>query len=641
MTDPTAPPRPQDDLFRHVNAAWLAETSIPPDRSRYGSFHELADAAEIAARAILEECRQAAPGSEARKIGDLYASFLDEERVEARGADPIAATLAEVAAVSSMDELVALLGRLERNEVGGFFGTYVDQDPGDPERYRVLLEQGGISLPDESYYREEHFASVREAFVSHVARSLALAGWDDVDARAARVLELETALAAGHWDQVASRDAVKTYNLMTFDALAGVVGPHLITWRAALGAPAVAFDEVVVRQPSFAATLAAQLVEDRLAAWRDWLAWRVVRAASPYLSSAFVEAHFDFYGRTLTGQPEQRARWKRGVALVEGTLGEALGRLYVERHFAPAAKARMDELVTNLLEAYRRSIAELAWMSPATRQRALAKLATFHPKIGYPVRWRDYASVEIDAGDLIGNVRRATAFEVARQLGKIGQPVDRDEWFMLPQTVNAYYNPGMNEIVFPAAILQPPFFDQHGDDASNYGAIGAVIGHEIGHGFDDQGSRYDGAGRLADWWEAADRAAFEERTAALIGQYDALVPEGSVNHVNGALTIGENIGDLGGLGIAWQAYQLSLAGAADPVIEGRRGAERFLIAWARAWRSLSRPEETERLLAIDPHSPPEFRCNQVARNLEVFYQAFGAGPGDAMYLAPEQRVTIW
>ena len=641
MTEPTATARPQDDLFRHANAAWLAETSIPADRSRYGSFHELADAAEIAARAILEECQEAAPGTEARKIGDLYASFLDEERAEALGAGPIEATLAEVAAVSSLDELVALLGRLERNEVGGFYGTFVDQDPGDPERYRVLLEQGGISLPDESYYREEHFASVREAFVVHVARSLALAGLDDVDARAARVLELETALAAGHWDQVASRDAVKTYNLMSFDDLVGVVGPHLATWREALGAPTVAFDEVVVRQPSFADTLAAQLVEERLEAWRDWLAWRVVRAASPYLSADFVEAHFDFYGRTLTGQPEQRARWKRGVALVEGTLGEALGRVYVERHFAPAAKARMDELVANLLEAYRRSIAELAWMSPATRQRALAKLATFNPKIGYPVRWRDYTSVEIDAGDLIGNVRRATAFEVARQLGKIGQPVDRDEWFMLPQTVNAYYNPGMNEIVFPAAILQPPFFDQDGDDAANYGAIGAVIGHEIGHGFDDQGSRYDGAGRLADWWETADREAFEERTTALIGQYDALVPEGSVNHVNGALTIGENIGDLGGLGIAWQAYQVSLAGGEDPVIEGRTGAERFLLAWARAWRSLSRPEETERLLAIDPHSPPEFRCNQVARNLEVFYDAFGAAPGDAMYLAPEERVTIW
>ncbi|MGC8497960.1 MAG: M13 family metallopeptidase [Acidimicrobiales bacterium] len=641
MTDPTAPVRPQDDLFRHVNATWLATTSIPPDRSRYGSFHELADAAEIAARAILEECREATPGTEARQIGDLYASFLDEECVEARGAEPIAATLAEVAAVSSLGELVALLGRLERTGLGGFYGAFVDQDPGDPERYRVLLEQGGISLPDESYYREEHFASVRAAFVAHVARSLALAGWDEVDVRAARVLELETALAAGHWDQVASRDAVKTYNLTAFDALVDVVGPHLATWREALGAPAVAFDEVVVRQPSFAETLAAQLVEDQLPAWRDWLAWRVVRAASPYLSAAFVEAHFDFYGRTLTGQPEQRARWKRGVALVEGTLGEALGRLYVERHFAPAAKARMDQLVANLLEAYRRSIAELAWMSPATRQRALAKLATFNPKIGYPVRWRDYASVAIDAGDLIGNVRRATAFEVERQLGKIGRPVDRDEWFMLPQTVNAYYNPGMNEIVFPAAILQPPFFDQHGDDAANYGAIGAVIGHEIGHGFDDQGSRYDGAGRLADWWEAADRVAFEERTAALIGQYDALVPEGSVNHVNGALTIGENIGDLGGLGIAWQAYQVSLGGAADPVIDGRTGAERFLFAWARAWRSLSRPEETERLLAIDPHSPPEFRCNQVARNLEVFYQAFGAVPGDAMYLAPEGRVTIW
>ncbi len=634
-------PRIQDDLFRHVNHDWLEATTIPPDRSRYGSFHELADAAEIAARAILEECAQAAEGTEARKIGDLYASFLDEERVEALGAAPIAVSLAEVAAAADLDELVSLLGRLERSEVGGFYGAFVDQDPGDPERYRILLEQGGISLPDESYYREEHFASVREAFVAHVARSLALAGLSDTEARAARVMELETALASGHWDQVASRDAVKTYNLMAFTDLEKVVGPRLGLWREAVSAPAGALDEVVVRQPSYAQTLGSLLVDERLEAWRDWLAWRVVRAASPYLSSAFVEAHFDFYGRTLTGQPEQRARWKRGVALVEGALGEALGRLYVARHFAPAAKARMDELVANLLEAYRRSIADLAWMGPATRERALAKLATFTPKIGYPVRWRDYDALEIDATDLIGNVRRAAAFEFARQLGKIGGPVDRDEWFMLPQTVNAYYNPGMNEIVFPAAILQPPFFDQAGDDASNYGAIGAVIGHEIGHGFDDQGSRYDGAGRLADWWEPADREAFEQRTTALIGQYDALVPEGSTNHVNGALTIGENIGDLGGLGIAWQAYQLSLGGAPDPEIDGRSGAQRFLIAWGRAWRSLSRPEETERLLAIDPHSPPEFRCNQVARNLEVFYEAFGAAPGDALYLAPEERVTIW
>ena len=336
-----------------------------------------------------------------------------------------------------------------------------------------------------------------------------------------------------------------------------------------------------------------------------------------------------------------RARWKRGVSLVEGAMGEAVGRLYVEHHFAASARTSMDALVANLVEAYRRSISTLEWMGEATRARALEKLERFTPKIGHPVTWRDYSGLEIDPADLVGNVRAASAFEFARQLAKIGTPVDRDEWFMTPQTVNAYYNPGMNEIVFPAAILQPPFFDVHRDAAYNYGAIGAIIGHEIGHGFDDQGSKYDGAGRLADWWDDADRAAFEARTAVLISQYDALVPDGVDQHVNGALTIGENIGDLGGLGIAWKAYQISLGGGDAPVIDGLSGAQRFFLAWALGWRDASRPERILQLLAIDPHSPPEFRCNQIVRNVGPFYEAFGVTPKDAMWLDPAQRVTIW
>ncbi len=639
LDDLDAQIRPQDDLFRYVNQRWIEATPIPADKASYGTFWMLAEDAEAAVREILEAAREATT-PEARKIGDLYTSFLDEERIEARGATPLAPRLAEVAALSSIDDVLALVGRLEREGLAGFYQLVVDTDPGNPDRYVVLVEQAGISLPDESYYREEHFASVREAFVAHVARSLALAGLDDVQARAARVMDLESDLAARHWDAVASRDAEKTYNLRTFDEWVRAAGTDLGPWIGALGATA-ALGEVVLRQPSFTEGLGALLVAERLDAWRDWLAWQIVRAESPYLASAFVEAHFDFYGRTLTGALEMRARWKRAVSLVEAAMGEAVGRLYVERHFAPSARARMDELVANLVEAYRQSITALSWMGEDTRRRALDKLAAFTPKIGYPARWRDYGALEVDAHDLVGNVRAAARFEFERQLAKIGSPVDRDEWFMTPQTVNAYYNPGMNEIVFPAAILQPPFFDVTRDDAANYGAIGAVIGHEIGHGFDDQGSKYDGAGRLADWWDDADRAAFEERTRVLIDQYGVLVPHGVDQTVNGELTIGENIGDLGGLGIAWKAYQISLAGGPSPVIDGLSGAQRFFLAWAQAWRDVVRPEMMLQWLAMDPHSPSEFRCNQIVRNVEPFYEAFALAPGDALWLDPADRVVIW
>jgi putative endopeptidase len=413
-------------------------------------------------------------------------------------------------------------------------------------------------------------------------------------------------------------------------------------WLNALGVPDRSFAEVVVRQPSFMAGLEKVLRAGNLDAWRDWLAWQVIRSNAPYLSSDFVETNFDFYGKTLTGTPELRARWKRGVSLVEGALGEAVGHIYVERHFPAAAKTAMDVLVSNLIEAYRQSITDLDWMGAETRKRALEKLDKFTPKIGYPVKWRDYDSLHIDATDLIGNVRATNEFEFQRELGKIGKPLDRDEWFMTPQTINAYYNPGFNEIVFPAAILQFPFFDETRDAAANYGAIGAVIGHEIGHGFDDQGSKYDGDGKLTDWWTPADRAAFEERTKSLIAQYDALAPrQVPDHHVNGALTIGENIGDLGGLSIAWKAYLLSLGGAEPPVIDGMSGAERFFLSWAQAWQLKARDEEVVRLISIDPHSPNEFRCNQIVRNIEDFYETFGVTETDALWLDPKDRVTIW
>ncbi len=635
--------RPQDDLFRHVNGKWIARTEIPSDKARYGSFYLLAEEAEKAVRDIIVESQSAEPGTEARKVGDLYASFLDEARVEQLGAQPIAAAIAESEAIDSIESLLTTLGRLERGGSSGFVQVFVDNDPGQPERYLVFLEQGGIGLPDESYYREEKFAEIRAKYVEYLEKMLTLAGLEDAAARASRIMELETAIAAHHWDNVANRDSEKTYNPMDWsaaNALAGSVDLNL--WLTALDVPAGSFDEVVVRQPSFVAGLESVLTVDRLDAWRDWLAWQVIRSNSPYLSSDFVNTNFDFYGKTLTGTPELRARWKRGVSLVEGALGESVGRIYVERHFPEAAKSAMDVLVAHLVEAYRQSITALEWMGPDTRARALDKLDKFTPKIGYPVKWRDYSSLQIDAADLIGNVRATNEFEFQRELGKIGKPLDRDEWFMTPQTINAYYNPGFNEIVFPAAILQAPFFDENRDAAANYGAIGAVIGHEIGHGFDDQGSKYDGDGRLTDWWTADDRAAFEARTASLIAQYDALAPhQVPDHHVNGALTIGENIGDLGGLSIAWKAYVLSLAGAEPPVIDGLTGAQRFFLSWAQAWQIKARDEEVIRLLAIDPHSPNEFRCNQIVRNIDEFYETFGVTETDALWLAPKDRVTIW
>jgi putative endopeptidase len=647
--------RPQDDLFRYVNGRWIDSTEIPEDRSIFGTFHQLRDAAEIQLRQIVQDSASAAEagnapaGSEARKVGDLYGSFMDEEAVNKLGVTPIAEALTVVDGITDRAGLVRALGVLDRAGVGGVFGYFVNGDAKASDRYIVYLTQSGLSLPDESYYREDTFAEIRSAYVAHVERMLDLAGVGTAHGSpgaahsAERVMALETLLAKSHWDRVTNRDADKTYTKVDAAGLQALIPQFdFAAWIEALAVPASAFDEVVVRQPSFLTGLGEALDALPLQDWKVWLTWQVVHSAAPLLSAEFVAENFDFYGRTLTGTPVQRERWKRGVSIVEGALGEALGKLYVERHFPPDAKARMVELVQHLIEAYRQSITSLDWMGADTQARALEKLEAFTPKIGYPDKWRDYSELEIAPGDLLGNVRRAGEFELAREMEKLGKPVDRDEWFMTPQTINAYYNPLMNEIVFPAAILQPPFFDVVADDAANYGAIGAIIGHEIGHGFDDQGSKYDGQGNLHDWWTDADRAEFEKRTTMLIEQYDHLEPrQAPGHHVNGALTVGENIGDLGGLTIAYKAYLISLDGAEPPVLDGLSGWERFFISWAQGWRSKARETEVIRRLALDPHSPEEFRCNAVVRNIDAFHRAFGLSEDDELWLAEDQRVRIW
>ncbi|KJL30390.1 M13 family metallopeptidase [Microbacterium oxydans] len=643
--------RPQDDLYRHVNGAWIARTEIPGDKARWGSFHLLAEQAEKDVRAIIEESQDAEEGTLARKIGDLFASFMDTERIAAAGTSPLAETLAEIDAIDSIPSFLRTVGAYDRDGRAHLIGFYVDGDPGNPERYVPVVVQSGLSLPDESYFRLETFEGTRAAYRAHLERLLTLGGIPDAAEDADRAIALETELAGHHWDNVKSRDAVATYNLKTWDEIQELAGVDLAPWRDAV-APSnpAAFAEVVVSQPSFLEGLGTLLTAERLDDWKAWLRAQVVHAAAPYLTDDLVQENFSFYGTELTGVPTIRERWKRGVSVTEGALGEAIGKVYVERHYPSTAKAAMDELVANLIEAYRQSITELEWMTAETRERALAKLDSFTPKIGHPDVWRDYSSLTIDRADLFGNVRRAAIFEHDRHVDKVGTPIDRDEWHMPPQMVNAYYNPSMNEIVFPAAILQYPFFDAGRDAAANYGGIGAVIGHEIGHGFDDQGSRYDGDGRLEDWWTDADRTAFEERTKALIAQYDALVPEGLApeHHVNGALTIGENIGDLGGLGIALKAYELSLRAdpsvaepVEGPVIDGYTGVQRLLLSWAQVWQQKGREAETLRLLTIDPHSPNEFRCNQIVRNIDAFYEAFEVGEKDALWLPEDERVTIW
>jgi putative endopeptidase len=640
--------RPQDDLFRHVNGTWLDTTEIPADRSAWGSFVALSDLSERRVREIIEELGAAGergehePGSNEQKIADLFRSFMDEQRAEELGAEPVRADLETVAGLPDLDALVGFVGALERRGGHGFFGAYVNTDDRDANRYLVNIVQGGLGLPDESYYRDEKFEAIRTAYLAHVERMLALAGWADPAGSARQVLDVETRLAGGHWERAETRNVIKTYNLKTADELRALVPAlPLDTWTAALGANEQTLAETIVRQPSYLEHLSTALEEVSLEDWKAWLAIRVVLAAAPYLSSEFVEGNFDFYGRTLQGTEELRARWKRGVSFVEGSIGEAVGEVYVARHFPPRAKEMMVDLVSNLIEAYRRNIDALDWMTDETKQRAFRKLETFRPKIGYPDEFRDYSKLHVTPDDLLGNVRAVSAFETDRELNKIGGPVDRDEWFMLPQHVNAYYNPGMNEICFPAGILQPPFFDADAEPAENYGGIGAVIGHEVGHGFDDQGSQYDELGQLENWWTSDDRAAFQERADKLIKQYDGFEPaELPGEHVNGALTVGENIGDLGGITIALKGYLISLEGSEAPEVNGLTGQQRVFLNYAHVWRSKGRKERMLQLLTVDPHSPPEFRAN-IVRNLDEFHDAFGTQRGDGLWLDPEDRVRIW
>ncbi|HET9889194.1 MAG TPA: M13 family metallopeptidase [Mycobacterium sp.] len=642
--------RPQDDLFGHVNGRWLASYEIPADRATDGAFRQLYDRAEEQVRdLIVEASRQgaAAGDDDAQRIGDLYASFLDEDTVQRRGVRPLLDEMAVIDDAADADALARAIGALQRTGAGGGVGVYVDTDAKDSARYLVHFTQSGLGLPDESYYREERHAEVLEAYPGHIARMFGLVfGGDPADhiVVADRIVALEAKLAEAHWDVVKRRDADLTYNLRTFAELRNEsVGFDWAGWATALGAGPEALAEVIVRQPDYLRTFAELWRNEDLEVWKSWARWRLIRARASWLTDELVSADFDFYGRLLTGAEQIRDRWKRAVSLVENLMGDAVGKLYVQRYFPPGAKARIDELVANLRAAYRMSISELDWMTPQTRERALAKLEKFTAKVGYPPKWRDYSALVIDRGDLYGNYQRGYAVNHDRELAKLGGPVDKDEWFMTPQTVNAYYNPGMNEIVFPAAILQPPFFDAEADDAANYGGIGAVIGHEIGHGFDDQGAKYDGDGNLVDWWTDADRTEFGIRTKALIEQYDAYTPRGlgSGHHVNGAFTVGENIGDLGGLSIALLAYQLSLNGRPAPVIDALTGVQRVFYGWAQVWRTKSRDAEAIRRLAVDPHSPPEFRCNGVLRNMDAFYDAFDGADAGALFLEPSRRVKIW
>ena len=638
--------RPQDDLFRFMNGKWLKESVIPEDRASDGAFYWLYQQAEKQVKQIIldQAASNAAGGSNAQKIGDLYNSFMDEKKIEQLGITPVAKDLAAAASFKTADEFFQILGELESRGASGLFYSYVSTDNKDSSKNIVYLGQSGLSLPDEAYYREGEYQEVRGAFLLHVEKIFELAKLPGGKAAAKQVLELETQIAACHWDQVKDRDAEATYNKRSFTELTSLAPAfNWQLWITASNTPAQVLEQVVVRQPSYFEGLSKLIQSFDTDKWRSWLTWHIISGASPYLNKALVDENFSFYGTTLSGIPKLKERWKRAVGLVEGALGEAVGQIYVDRHFGKQAKERMVGLVANLIEAYRVDIKALTWMSDETKEKAFIKLDKFTPKIGYPDKWRDYSKLTINPGDLIGNLAQISKYSQDYEYAKIGKPVDKSEWYMTPQTVNAYYNPGMNEIVFPAAILQPPFFDVLADDdAANYGGIGAVIGHEIGHGFDDQGSKYDGDGNLVNWWSDKDRAEFEKRTKKLIEQYDQLSPSAAPEvKVNGALTIGENIGDLGGLTIAYKAYEISLNGKQPPEIDGYSGAQRFFMGWAQSWRGKYRPEEVKRRIATDPHSPDEFRCNQIVANLTEFYDAFAVKQSDKHFMPEGQRVRIW
>ncbi|HEX6250037.1 MAG TPA: M13 family metallopeptidase [Gemmatimonadaceae bacterium] len=636
--------RPQDDFFRHVNGGWLSRAKIPDDRATVGSFADLGEESQQQLRAIIEaamNATDAAPGSERRKIGDLYASYMDTARIEAAGITPLKEELDRIAAIRSHADLPSQFARLWWLGAGNPISIGVGQDPKDATRYVVSMGQSGLGLPNREYYLREgaRFDEQRAAYLKYAETLLRLAGDSDPAAGAQAVMALERGLAERHWEPARNRDREATYNPRTIAELE-TAAPTLAWPRLLADIGLAASPAFIVRQPDYLAALDAIIAQTPVETWKRYMTVNLLDSYGDRLSSDFQRARFAFRGRELQGIEEDRERWKKAVAFVNATMGEAVGKLYVERHFPPEAKGRMEQLVSNLREAFRTGIDELEWMTPETRARAQEKLAKFNVKIGYPDQWRDYTSLEVTRDNLIANEIARNRYLRQRSIDRIGSPIARHEWSMTPQTVNAYYNSSLNEIVFPAAILQPPFFSMQADDALNYGGIGGVIGHEFSHGFDDQGSRSDGDGNLRDWWSESDAKAFRDRTAVLVAQYEALSPLPGLN-VNGRLTLGENIGDLSGLAVAYKAYKRSLGGREAPVIDGLTGDQRFFIGWAQVWRGLYREDALRRRVLTDSHSPNEYRTNQVLRNFDAFHAAFNTKPGDGMWLEPEKRVKIW
>lgn len=638
--------RAQDDFFRHMSGKWLDSAEIPADRGRYGSFDQLSEMSAKRSAAIIQELaarQDLVKGSNQQKIADLYNSFMDEAALDVLDIVPLQADFERIAAMKTTSDVAARLAALAKMGVSGPLVSGVTQDAKDASKYTIVVSQSGLSLPDRDYYLKldnPKFQAVRDAYVLHLEKMLSMSGHTQAAQAAQSIMSLETALAKIQWSNVENRNPVKTYNKTSLPQLNELLAQF--DWTRYLNEMGMSgkTDHVIVRQPGYLQQLNQVLQETPVTTWQAYLHWRLLNAYAPFLSKRFVEQDFQFSSVTLRGIPENQPRWKRGVNRVEESLAEALGQLYVERHFPTEYKVRMQGLVNNLLLAYKESIQTLAWMSEATKQEALSKLSKFTPKIGYPDKWRDYSELTIQPGDLIGNIKAGRAFAYQRQLNKLGKPVDKSEWGMSPQTVNAYYSPRQNEIVFPAAILMPPFFNPEADDAVNYGGIGAVIGHEIGHGFDDAGSQSDGDGNLRDWWSAEDKANFGKLTDQMVAQYNQYSPLQGY-HVNGKLTLGENIGDNSGLAIAYKAWQLSLKGKAAPVIDGYTGAQRVFMGWAQVWRGKARDAEAIRLISTDPHSPAKFRANGPLTNIDGFYEAFGVKEGDKMYVAPEKRIRIW
>ncbi|HJV06744.1 MAG TPA: M13 family metallopeptidase [Chromobacteriaceae bacterium] len=638
--DPTV--RPQDDIYHAVNGGWIKQTVLPPEEAHIGAFKTLYDLNQLRSRQIIENAAaHPADSAEAQKIGDLYHSFMDEARIERLGLTPLQPQLARIAALRNKAQLVALLGQWQSEPLETPLGLYVEPDAKNSRATLAGVYQSGLAMPDRDYYLEKdaRFEHARQAYLRYLTALFRQAQFSHPAQRAQTVFQLERQLAQLQWSKVDNRDPQKTYNKLTLAQLAQLApGIDWPSFFAQAGVPQLA--ELNVAQPGYVSALAKLINSQPLASWQDYLTSRLLDGYAPYLNKAMVTARFEFYGKALAGTQQQRPRWKRAVATVEDSLGEAIGKLYVQHYFPPAAKARMLQLVDNLMAAYRQSIDTLSWMSPATRAAAQRKLSQYTLKIGYPDKWKDYSSLTISANDLVGNIQHASAFRYREMIKKLGKPVDRSEWGMTPQTVNAYYNPTLNEIVFPAAILQPPFFDMQADDAANYGGIGAVIGHEISHGFDDQGSQFDGDGNLNNWWTAEDRARFQALTAKLVAQYNGYEALPG-KHINGQLTLGENIADNAGLQIAYKAYQLSLAGKPAPVIDGMTGDQRFFYGFAQVWRSKTRDAALLSQLVSDPHSPEPFRAIGASANSDAFFRAFDVHPGDRMYKAPADRIRLW